>query len=90
MVALSALRAYDEPPLQVRSQRSAHDAEVLLEDKVVRGGHADHLVIILPVVGASMAVKVLGIGLGTLVGGGGRVGGHDVCEGGDICLVDLG
>ena len=51
MVALAALGTADEPALQIVAQTTAHHTDVLLEHKLVRVGQADHLVVLLQVLG---------------------------------------
>jgi hypothetical protein len=42
MVALSALRAGNEPSLEIISDRAAHGTQILLQDELVGRGHAHH------------------------------------------------
>ena len=44
MVALSALRAYNEPSFEIVAKGAAHHAQVLVEDEPIGRGHAHHLV----------------------------------------------
>ena len=47
VIALTALRAHDQPALLVRPEGSTHDAYVLRQHPLVIGRHADQLVVLL-------------------------------------------